>query len=434
MTRNLNRFVPPVLKAIDRQLLLNRPVLWATRFHFVLFYALLALILVSLKVGTTHVDPARVPHADLQGMLWFIPALLGIALWAWKAQLFDARAAFGQLSALEEIRNQLLFLGGVLLIGSLPFVYGIGLSQKVAHAVDRTQLVTDINTLNAADGFFLMKSEEITHIPYHVKGNYFLPHFGFTHPRLLPHYEAEKQQTSSSWCKQKSMVYNYMQVMHKYSGYTISYPSRDILAAYQARRPLFGDEFIQARDLARKNIFRISTAQAGYGWFQTPLSLQSMVLALLMLALTFWIFVRSKWKLFLGAVVLLLGLILFAALSASMLRWMMDAYVEVREVHLFLGLLYLGFVALLLQGWTRRYEQSLHAWQHIALMTACMMLPVLAFFSLHILHDQVYELYRYRGYDYAFFTFGLSVFAGSWCCWNALFRPKLDRLHAAPKA
>ena len=45
------------------------------------------------------------------------------------------------------MRNQAIYLGGVLLIASAPIVYGVVISEKLSDAATAEEVTQDINTL-----------------------------------------------------------------------------------------------------------------------------------------------------------------------------------------------------------------------------------------------------------------------------------------------
>ena len=437
MIRNLADLIPPVLKAIDRQFLLNSPVLWATRFHYVTFLGLLALILMAIKVSMQSVDLANVPDISLWGGLLFIPLVLGIAFWAYKVSLFNARKLYGEITARQEFRNQIIYLAGILVIGAIPFVYGIGLSEKIDKAMTTEALMADINALNVGDQFMLIDQDKVEN--FYSKGeNYFYPQPGFKHTEegLYGIDRCQRLGSSASLCSKKSYIFAYKQALKKYSRYSIPISTRNIINSYNYQQKIFGEELVLARQTARENIFELSRIKAQKSIFQIPLSLQSMFFALLMLGLAFWFFVKSNWKLFLGASLLLGGLLLFFLMSGSALSWAFDAYlnISILPVQVFACLTVGAFLLLISQAYSGKNTQLFNDWKIIALTTSAMLLPLIPFIAQAVFSDFFQtHIGSFSNSSFTFLYFGLGIFTGCWLLWNLVFLPQLLRLQSVPK-
>ncbi|MEO1450979.1 MAG: hypothetical protein AAFV07_15725, partial [Bacteroidota bacterium] len=83
MLRHLQKFIPGFLLDLDRKWLVNRPGLWATRIHYVLFFGGLGTALALLFTQTRSISLQSVPHVFAEGWLVAIPTLLAFLFWAW---------------------------------------------------------------------------------------------------------------------------------------------------------------------------------------------------------------------------------------------------------------------------------------------------------------------------------------------------------------
>lgn len=434
MTRSLDRFVPRFLKAIDRYLLLHRPVLWATRAHYVFFWGVLALILVCLQAGTQVISLHRVPNASLQGALLLVPALLAVGFWAWQAHLFNVQKHFGQASRWSALRDQLVFFAGILLLMAGPFVHGISLSQQIRQAVEQEELIQDLNALNVGDEFFRINPREAGGIPIKAKGNFFTPHFAFDRQGLLSVSEAMDLAQNGSTCQVKDYIYTYTRVIRKYSDYEFSYASSDILGAYASHTRLFGRELAEARQLVKRNLYRLTEAKAQYGLFQLPIALHSLFAALLFVTLAFWTFVQSNWKVFLGAGALLVGSMVFLLLGSATLAWSFDTYLnwQVREQDMLFGLSILVLGLLLVQAWGPTTSPFQRVWQEITATASFLMLPFIPFFSISVFNHHTAQQVDMYGSSPELLVFSIWVFGGCWLLWNLIFRQQLRDVTTSP--
>lgn len=435
--RNLGRFIPPALKAIDRQLLLNRPTLWATRFHYVTFFGIVIWALISFKLGTFSLDISNVPNIDIQAILLLIPAFISIAFWAYQAHLFSSRRLFGQMNQSQEIRNQLIFLGGVLLIGGAPIIYGTTLSHKIADATNAQELIADINTLNLGDQFFLIHNS----YPYQGQYNYFSISNGFINyaelnrmGHIRSYNEVERMGRSASRCSQKRYIQAYKEVLRKYSGHELQKSNSKILELYNWQNRSWGKKLVEARKSTRSNLQRLTEVKAQAGVFQLPSSLQSFFFALLMISMAIWIFVKSNWKYFLGTVALVVGLLIFISLSASLISWSTDSYhtINLRPLDITMGLIAVIWGLLLWQGVTHTRISNSKYWPSMALMANLMLLPFLILYSITLFYENIFHSDFLGKIDGQYILLG--VFLGMGFLWNVMYAPRLNDLHAGPKS
>ena len=94
MLRKFDSLIPPFLKTLNKSLLLNRPGLWATKIHYVLFFALIGGGLLMLNAMVRPIDLADVPNPEVYFGLLIIPCLLALGIWAYRVSLISCRKRF----------------------------------------------------------------------------------------------------------------------------------------------------------------------------------------------------------------------------------------------------------------------------------------------------------------------------------------------------
>ncbi|MBX7241615.1 MAG: hypothetical protein K1X92_07690 [Bacteroidia bacterium] len=146
--RFLENLTPPFLKKLDKYLLLNRPNLWSTQIHHLLFWGS---ILNGLLIFAGFWYPVKlndVPHTEEVSFLTVIPVLIAFLAWVYKMSLHKAEAVFGQTNTSIQNRNVLIYLLGIFFLFSGPVIFGISLNKKIRTLISPEELVQDINTLN----------------------------------------------------------------------------------------------------------------------------------------------------------------------------------------------------------------------------------------------------------------------------------------------
>jgi len=92
MKRIFNYLIPPFLRRFDNFLLENHPVVWRTRIHFVLFYSILAAVVLFVAgycypVSATNLTVAPIEPINIaRESYYFVSlafAIVGILYWAY---------------------------------------------------------------------------------------------------------------------------------------------------------------------------------------------------------------------------------------------------------------------------------------------------------------------------------------------------------------
>ncbi|MFK7923406.1 MAG: hypothetical protein AB8H47_15695 [Bacteroidia bacterium] len=130
MQRLFKRLTPNWLQRIDKHLLLNDPILWATRIHHVIFWSVLGLLLAGFygsyaPVGERHLW-LLLGGTGLLGLA----SLVGFGIWWTTLLRFPAVEQAGRLKGWLSLRNLLLFLLGTSLLSAIPVLYYELLSQR----------------------------------------------------------------------------------------------------------------------------------------------------------------------------------------------------------------------------------------------------------------------------------------------------------------
>lgn len=152
MIRRLEFLIPAFLKRIDQQLLLRHPIVWASRVHYVLFYGGLSVLAMWMMSYLPMSQNSR-PDIDQQVLIAFIPAVIGLLVWAYHVGQHRAEVLFGRQSLKQRLMAQGLFLMCISIFVSLPLVYGQSLAYRAAHSVISHQSIYDYGLPQQYDGY-----------------------------------------------------------------------------------------------------------------------------------------------------------------------------------------------------------------------------------------------------------------------------------------
>ncbi|MFK7926146.1 MAG: hypothetical protein AB8H47_29630, partial [Bacteroidia bacterium] len=117
MQRKLRKLIPGFLQKIDRDWMLNRPFLWATRIHYVLFFGLLGMGASTAFGLLQPISVSQIPFTTSFLILAAIPALMALGYWWYRlSHVFsDTSHELGIWR-----RNFVLILLGSLMIMAVP--------------------------------------------------------------------------------------------------------------------------------------------------------------------------------------------------------------------------------------------------------------------------------------------------------------------------
>jgi len=305
MHRLFEKLKPAFFKAWDQRLLVNRPALWATKFHYALVFGLMGLGLSSLVVWFLPVELTAVPNAWFHLLYAAIPSAIGLAIWIWQVSLFKTDKAFGEAGLKMALRDQIIYAAVVFLAFGLPILHGYRVSEKVAHSLDDHQLVADLNHLNVVEGFTtdLSYSDEDQSLIQRYDDHYFQRYtIYYNDDERLNSSEQNKAwffQLNEAEFKAKLLldIERYIHLIRKYSATPFALEPNKIYQEYMRREESRGNSLVlssafkNAEHEAEKNLRKLQEAKAGVSdllhnqaW-QRPAVLALWVLGLLLIGL-----------------------------------------------------------------------------------------------------------------------------------------------------
>jgi hypothetical protein len=150
---NIQRpLLPGFLKKADQQLLLNKPGIWSTRVHLVLYYGLLFIAALALLCFLEPVDVrSRTTTAAWIGFVSII-SVIGLVVWIIYLLRFNVFKKYGQIHPLYMLVTFLLYFVCTGTIVAFTYVHPIVESVRANMAFGDEEIVKDVNAINTKIG------------------------------------------------------------------------------------------------------------------------------------------------------------------------------------------------------------------------------------------------------------------------------------------
>lgn len=140
--------MPGFLKRAEQKLLLNKPGIWSTRAHLVLYYGILFLILLTILCFLEPNDPKAPSTTEI----WtgFVSIISGIGFIVWLIYLlrFNVFKKYGIIHPLHGLVTFLLFFISTGVLVSFAYVHPVMESVRANMAYSDEEIVKDINDIN----------------------------------------------------------------------------------------------------------------------------------------------------------------------------------------------------------------------------------------------------------------------------------------------
>lgn len=151
----MKKLIPPFLKKLDDYFLLNYPLLWISKLHYVLFYGVCMLIF-STAVG--FIIPLNLSQTQDLGLWYFLFTILSIialCFWIYRNVIFNIEKKFGLRKWTDEYKVFFLNFACVLMFMSFPLPFTSIYNSRLAEVVTDVELIEDINYLNQSSPFIV---------------------------------------------------------------------------------------------------------------------------------------------------------------------------------------------------------------------------------------------------------------------------------------
>jgi len=255
----LNLFTPKFLKNLDSYFLLNHRLLWITKVHYVLYYAVLA------ALGSSALVWAYPLHTDsslLEGsFVLFIAVLISLpamVFWVYKQTIYSMEKNYGNLFPfMEQLRFGAYMLCFAVFVG-LPIYFTSLVEGKIASLESSEQLGKDGYDLNAGNPYFpssnsgdvIWEEDKEAVRDWHEQHQFPQMSDGRNYYNFMPFYVDDSYKNgytdadlltfrnlflSTSTEKVKlQLIENFIAAYNKYSNDKITITSQEALASYKA--------------------------------------------------------------------------------------------------------------------------------------------------------------------------------------------------------
>ncbi|MFK7923405.1 MAG: hypothetical protein AB8H47_15690 [Bacteroidia bacterium] len=123
MQRFFTALSPAFLSRLDHQLLINRPFIWATRIHHVLFWGLLGNLFALIYALLLPMSEDDLTSPWSGTLVLIFPVLIGLVLWGRSLQQTGYWDHLVGTKSKDLLRNQFLFGLGALVLSAMPIVF-----------------------------------------------------------------------------------------------------------------------------------------------------------------------------------------------------------------------------------------------------------------------------------------------------------------------
>ncbi|QQR85216.1 MAG: hypothetical protein IPJ76_11380 [Flavobacteriales bacterium] len=160
----LRKLIPGALQRYDLYLQQSKPRLWATRFHYHIWFILLLNVLVFVFGMLLHVDKRSFPDPEEFFGWMTVPAIFYCAFWVYKVVLFTLERRNGLREPFAEVGEFMVHLLSIVLIWSLPYNIALTLSWRIDRIISDEQFVQEVDDLNEEAFMFLTGDGRALHL------------------------------------------------------------------------------------------------------------------------------------------------------------------------------------------------------------------------------------------------------------------------------
>ncbi len=154
----MKKLVPAFLKKLDQHLLLNHPLLWISKIHYVIFYSLIMWSVSALLGNFIPIDLFRSQDLGLWYFIFTIIAIVCLCFWIYYNVIFNVEKKFGQKHWTDAYKLFFLYFFTVAILMSYSFPFSIIYTNRIANIVTDNEFIKDINTVNTADPYIVSDS------------------------------------------------------------------------------------------------------------------------------------------------------------------------------------------------------------------------------------------------------------------------------------
>lgn len=423
----LKKLIPPFLRRIDAYLLLNHPVAWISKIHFVLFYGLITWSLSALSGFAIPINLSQTQDLGLWYFLFTILAIVALCFWIYHNIIFNLEKKFGKRSWADAYKIFFLNLCCVFIFISFPIPFTSIYNTRVAHTVSDEEFISDINTLNAGEAFLINNVsnyestyDTLTQLTYYdfrkplVSDPYtpwLMKYDTLKYRGLLSSYAIAQIYTSAKSDEQvKALIRDYQGIWRKYGVLGYGSISEDSLLArsnyLRAHSPMesslfynFQHSYFNSNEM--EQIFnRVSDAKYGKLFLWKDEFLNFILYTCFYLSLLVMLFKMVPWIQFLLTVIACIIVPILLFIISQLFRFTgsgNDSYLALLLLTLLVAVVFtaMGFLP------ARQFDP----FKNICAQITYLVLPMLPVIIVLISKEFFYNSFDYNHYDYDYATY-----------------------------
>ncbi len=431
MIRKLRSLVPPFLQKIDHHLLVNSPVIWATRIHYVLFATLVAGSLLWIKGWL--VTPTSVP--DIEFSLPLVCLISGMAWLFWGYSVYKFRPGKYDFHIGQSWQQALAYVVGTALFVMMPWSYMQGLEAGMERQLSLKTLEADYIALNYGERYWQYDDWEVESYVNHTADRYAY-HSYFRSLRRLDH---DNRHDSDPWndymtqlvgdSDEAKLAYASM-VFHKYGGDLGDYSPMAMVESYKNGKALMDAKISFQKEVVQNHLHEIdSVYQLSYDLQYESTFMHILLFTSLLAGLAFLIFQYTSLKYFLWAIiaaVVLAILVGFLTFAADLMGIRHEEDIAIFSIWALWWLTVIGVF------WGKKNQRiGLKKVGMILLAVSTVFAPLFTVFSLGVMWDFHFDHVMFSGDEFMRIFGYLSIIA-AYLMWQLVYRHRLKVLQASP--
>lgn len=152
--RLLRKLIPEFLLRFDEGLRIRSPRLWATKWHYHLWFLLLVNILVFLTAMLLPVHLYRAMDPEFMFNALVVFDVVYLCFWVYRNVLFNVEKRHGLRGTWQEPWEFLVHMVSIMLIMSISYTMGLTLSQRIDRNISDQEYLADLEALNEGAPYF----------------------------------------------------------------------------------------------------------------------------------------------------------------------------------------------------------------------------------------------------------------------------------------
>lgn len=418
MLRKLQALSPAFLKRLDHHLLINYPVLWATKLHQILFVSLLLFVLLSLKALVSPLSLQNLPDPDIHFGLMMIPIAVLIALWGIRVYQFKPEKSFGQKTQGQWLKEQAIYALGIFMLLSGPVAYNMILTERIDHKISDKQFAHDLFILDMGSDYYLNDDR------YPNFGRNYLVNKNYRTGKEAFSTEGLDFSIPSALHEQGEHIQLLIETYNRYSKSEFPYTPLEVYDHFKESNSRYKRlNTDQVRGQVVSNTLLLSQIKTDHRLLSMNGGVNSLLMMVLFVCLAFSIFQQASWKQFLLA----LGSAAAGGIIIGLASEFLDQAIRGTRDEDWAMLLGFGaYVLLLTQIFGNRNSRLMAVWRGVAVIAVALCFPILSMFFM-VWSDMIDD-----PTDDGFTVVLLFLAGASYMIWNGLFRRRLDKIQASP--